>query len=276
MWLVNTPSQHETLTQCWFNAVPPSATLAQPQTSTDSTPRVCWAAGLAVHTPANTKHWDSVGLLLGQCRWLWTSSKPTLAQCIMLVGIHTVGDEYKPTLIQCLLNVRPALRCWPHAWLQLRYSWGHFVTGDWTGSEIYSLKKEKIFSMITWYFWLNPQHARSLKTPSQLHASGAGQYPFSPSQYLSTSCWRDWVHIAYTAPMPFKCWPASCTIARHWTNARYTDTWPAIQTIPARCFAVLHQSWVNVGPPSVTLAHIQHGTKHNTVTQYWANVGSAS
>ena len=162
MWHVNTPSQHETLTQCWSNAVPPSATLAQPQTSTDSMPRVCWAADLAVHTPANTRHWDSVGLLLGQCRWPWTNSKPTLAQCIMLVGIHTVGDEYKPTLTQCLLSVGPALWCWPHAWLQLRYSWGHFVTGDWTGSEIYSLKKEKIFSMITWYFWLNPQHARSL------------------------------------------------------------------------------------------------------------------
>ena len=38
----------------------------------------------------------------------------------------------------------------------------------------------------------------------------------------------------------------------------------------------LKQSWVNVSPPSVTLAHIQRGTKHNTVTQYWANGGSAS
>ena len=34
-----------------------------------------------------------------------------------------------------------------------------------------------------------------------------------------------------------------------------------------------NQSWVNVGPPSVTLANIQRGAKHNTVTQYWANVG---
>ena len=38
----------------------------------------------------------------------------------------------------------------------------------------------------------------------------------------------------------------------------------------------LNQSWVNVSPPSVTLAHIQRGAKHKTVTQYWANVGSAS
>ena len=38
----------------------------------------------------------------------------------------------------------------------------------------------------------------------------------------------------------------------------------------------LNQSWVDVGPPSVTLAHIQRGAKHDTVTQYWDEVGSAS
>ena len=38
----------------------------------------------------------------------------------------------------------------------------------------------------------------------------------------------------------------------------------------------LNQSLVNVGPRSVTLAHIQPGAKHDTVAQYWANVGSAS
>ena len=46
------------------------------------------------------------------------------------------------------------------------------------------------------------------------------------------------------------------------------------------CWRYLHdalnKSWVIAGPPSVTLAHIQRGTEHNTVTQYWANVGSAS
>ena len=30
----------------------------------------------------------------------------------------------------------------------------------------------------------------------------------------------------------------------------------------------LNQSWVNVGPPSVTLANIQRGAKQDTVTQY--------
>ena len=63
-----------------------------------------------------------------------------------------------------------------------------------------------------------------------------GQYPFSPSQYLM---------LPVTA-----CW-------------QYGHD-------------ALNQSWVNVGQPSVTLAHIQRGAKHNTVTRYWANVGSAS
>ena len=35
----------------------------------------------------------------------------------------------------------------------------------------------------------------------------------------------------------------------------------------------LNQSWVNVGLPSVTLAHIQRGAKHDTVTRYWAMLG---
>ena len=34
--------KHETLTQCWSNAGPLSATLAQHQTSTGSTPRASW------------------------------------------------------------------------------------------------------------------------------------------------------------------------------------------------------------------------------------------
>ena len=37
-------------TQCWSNAGPQSATLAQHQTSTGSTPRVCWAAFNPVNT----------------------------------------------------------------------------------------------------------------------------------------------------------------------------------------------------------------------------------
>ena len=70
---VNTLSKHETLTKCWSNAGPPSATLTQQLTSTGSTPRVCWPAGLAMNTPANTRHLDSVGLMLGQRR-IWCAN----------------------------------------------------------------------------------------------------------------------------------------------------------------------------------------------------------
>ena len=41
-------------------------------------------------------------------------------------------------------------------------------------------------------------------------------------------------------------------------------------------YVALNQSWFNVGPPSVALAHIERDTKHYPVTQYWAKVGSAS
>ena len=74
-------------------------------------------------------------------------------------------------------------------------------------------------------------------------------YPFCPSQYfilLVPACWR------------------------HSTGGHNA----------------LNQSWVNVGPPSVMLAHIQRGAKHDTVTQYtglmlaqrrirWANISPA-
>ena len=67
------------------------------------------AAGLAVHAPVNTRHCDSVGLMLSQQRRRWTNTKPTLAQCNVLAGMHTAGGEYKATPTQCLLNVGPTL-----------------------------------------------------------------------------------------------------------------------------------------------------------------------
>ena len=50
---LSTLPANKTLTQCWTNAGPQSATLAQHQTSTVSTPRVCWAA----FNPVNTKYY---------------------------------------------------------------------------------------------------------------------------------------------------------------------------------------------------------------------------
>ena len=135
MWLVNTPCKHETLTQCWSNAGLLSATLAQHQTSTGSTPRVCWE-------------------LRSIARWS--------------ASAYSCG-EYKPTPTQCLLNVGPA------------------------------------------------------------------------SPVLAS------IHLAL--------------VSASWWRLRHD---------------ALNQSWVNVGPNSAMLAHIQRGAKYDTVTQYWANVGLPS
>ena len=43
------------------------------------------------------------------------------------------------------------------------------------------------------------------------------------SDLVSNSCWRKCVHTVYTAPMLFKCWPASYTMTRHRNNVRYTN-----------------------------------------------------
>ena len=126
MWLVNTPRKHETLTQCWFIAGPPSATLAQHQTSTGSTPCVCRAAF--------NSSWSGSSYCW---RRLQAETDPLSGKCSASVAV--------------LASIHSAL--------------------------------------------------------------------------VSTSCWR----------------------YRH---------------------DALNQSWVNVGPPFVPLAHIQRGAKHDVVTQY--------
>ena len=65
-----------------------------------------------------------------------------------------------------------------------------------------------------------------MSVKSWASVAGAGQYPFNPSQY-------------FMLPVP------ACRRYGH---------------------DALNQSWVNVGPLSVTLAHIQRGTKQDTVT----------
>ena len=95
-------------------------------------------------------------------------------------------------------------------------------------------------------------------------------------------CWPvsiQCVHIVYTTPMTFKCCPASYIMTRHRTNVRYTDTllgqwWARVHDYTITM--LWNKAGLMLAPPSVTLAHIQSGAKHNTVTQYWAIVGSAS
>ena len=46
------------------------------------------------------------------------------------------------------------------------------------------------------------------------------------------------------------------------------------QFSPSQYFILRYQQ--DAGLQSVTLGHIQRGAKHDKVTQYWANVGSAT
>ena len=139
------------------NARPPSATLAQHQTSTGSTPRVCWAV---------FNSWS----VSSYCWW-------------------RVKAKNNPMSVKCWASV-----------------------------------------------------------------ASAGQYP---SVLVSIQRWRDCVPIAYIAPMLFKCWPASYTMARH-----RTVTPTHCQLYRLYQHDALKQSWVNVGLSSLTLARIQCDVKH--------------
>ena len=91
-----------TLTQCWSDAGPKSATLAQHQTSTGSTPRVCWAA----FNPVNTKHYCSVSFV--KCFRMFRKSKKLQVRnylfkwtelfCIQYVRSWVVGLPNHPQL----------------------------------------------------------------------------------------------------------------------------------------------------------------------------------
>ena len=64
------------------NAGPPSATLAQHQTSTGSTPRVSWAA----FNPVNTKHLYNICTMLDQRRRRWADVVQILYKCFVFSG----------------------------------------------------------------------------------------------------------------------------------------------------------------------------------------------
>ena len=91
--------------------------------------------------------------------------------------------------------------------------------------------------------------------------------------------------------MLVQCWPTVCdaglALNQHAGLVMLTaggEYKPTLTKMSVKCWSSVADagqypfmiSWVNVGPPSVTLVHIQRGAKHDTVTQYWTNVGSAS
>ena len=98
------------LTQCWFDAGAPAATLAQHQTSTGSTRCVCWAA----FNPVNTKHLHNICTTLGgRCtnviQMVCVGWKLQLVwYCLILLA--TIISWHRPNVCQ-MLGQRH--RCWP-------------------------------------------------------------------------------------------------------------------------------------------------------------------
>ena len=87
---VNTPSKHETLTQCWFNSGPPSATLAQ-------------------HTTTLVQRLLFAGLRVWQC-------KPTPTQC--LLNVRPASPVLANRSIHKTVVSRPT-SCWLYYQLML-------------------------------------------------------------------------------------------------------------------------------------------------------------
>ena len=86
---------------CWANVGPLTTTLVQHPPNIETTPRVCGV-------PANTRHWDSVGLLLVHRLRRWPNIKPTLSQCLVLAGIvlalpAKIDAKYPATNCSCIL-----------------------------------------------------------------------------------------------------------------------------------------------------------------------------
>ena len=107
--------------------------------------------------------------------------------------------------------------------------------------------------------------------------SAPNQHQANASRLLSNSPHRHHNKTRYTSPQRrYNADPALQTVGQHCTNTGRTII-SHIHTkgtcMLAYDYDALNQSWVNVGPPSVTLARIQRDIKHDKVTQYWANVG---
>ena len=99
-----------TITQCWSNAGPPSATLDQHQTSTGSnaTPRVSWAAS----NPVNTKHLYNICTIWNQRQKRWADVVQILYNCFVFAGNSSwPGIAYCWRWLQADTNPMSA-KCW--------------------------------------------------------------------------------------------------------------------------------------------------------------------
>ena len=91
---------------------------------------------------------------------------------------------------------------------------------------------------------------------------------------LAAYCWPRLQ--ADTHPMSVKCWASVAGVGQYPFCPSQYFILPYLHAggiVQSRCF---EPKPVNVGPPPVKLAHIQRCAKQDTVTQYWAYVGSPS
>ena len=110
---LSTLPANTTLTQCWSNAGPPSATVAQHQTSTGSTPRVPWDT----LNPVNifVEHLYNVGPTSKTLYKCYTNVLCLLGiaaglYCLILVLLAAITSQHRPNVCQMLGQRR---RCWP-------------------------------------------------------------------------------------------------------------------------------------------------------------------
>ena len=97
---------------------------------------------------------------------------------------------------------------------------------------------------------------------------------------MSRVCWvRVWQCILLPAWTPTQCLlnvgPASLVLASIHLVLGSTSCW-RYRHAGSTGMVLLPNAGLMLALRLVTLAHIQCGAKHDTVTQYWANVGSAS
>ena len=72
-------------------------------------------------SPANTRRWTNVGLMLGQRRRRWANINTTLVQCLVFAGI----SHYQPVLV----NTTQQTRYWTRSIKAMLHScWATFPT----------------------------------------------------------------------------------------------------------------------------------------------------
>ena len=140
---------------------------------------VIYVAFFQSNYPASTRHWDSVGLMLGQRRRRWANIKPTLSQCIVLAGYQATISEGVKTLN---LSNQPLFH-WPKHSSDRRSRW---YLGQCTPKKIYEL---------TWWWWLDdysgltaPNSGISVRTKLILTGSHTSKANCRPTCYSACNC----------------------------------------------------------------------------------------